>query len=332
MIKKIIKPIDDTFTDVVDDIVGRTTEEAISEFAQITQQEMQEEANQPDDMLKVQEGEFRLVAFRRKEIRSLFHENSWWFSVVDTVDALTDSLDAGAYWRKLKQRLKEEGSNETVTNCHGLKLKAIDGKMRETDCANIETLFRIIQSIPSPKAEPFKKWLAKVGYERILEIQDPEITVKRALHSYKAKGYPDEWVSARIQSMVSRKDVTNEWKNRGIQPGLEYALLTDAISLETFSLKTKDHREYKGLKKSHNLRDHMSPLELALVILGETTTAELARTQNVQGFKENKDVAKLGGKIAGGARKNIEDKIGRPIVTSKNYLPSNKEQKKLDDK
>jgi len=234
------------------------------------------------------------------------------------------------YWTDLKKKLQEEGFIELSDKIGQLKMKSgKDGKMYLTDCVDTETLFRLIQSIPSPKAEPFRKWLAKVGYERILETQDPEIAIKRAVYTYKAKGYPDEWVNARIQSIVSRKEVTNEWKKRGVQLGLEYALLTDAISKETFDIAIKKHKELKGLSKPHSLRDHMSPLELALVILGETTTAELARMQNAQGFKENQSAAILGGKIAGGTRKNIETKIHRSIVNSKNYL-SDKKQMLLD--
>ncbi len=330
---KIIEPIiDATFDDLTQEIVGRTTEEAISSFAKITQQEMVNEASSPKDMLNnLSEGDCRMVPFRRKEIRSVFYENSWWFSIVDVMGAIAETDRPGNYWTDLKRKLASQGFIELHEKIVPLKLEAVDGKMRETDCVDTETLFRVIQSVPSPKAEPFRKWLAKVGYERIQETQDPEIAIKRAIRTYKAKGYSDEWVNARIQSIASRKEITNEWKNRGIDEGLQYALLTDAISKETFNLKTKEHATLKGLPKHHNLRDHMSPLELALVMLGETTTAELARSNNAQGFKENKSAAELGGKIAGGARRNIEDKIGRSVVTDNNFLGGN-DQMDLENK
>jgi hypothetical protein len=327
--KDIIQPIDAEFDDLAQAIVGRSTDDAISTFARITQEDMAKEASQPDDMLRtLNEGDYRLVPFRAKNVRSVFHDNAWYFSVIDVIEAVAENeTRAGRYWADLKKKLASEGFSELPDKIGQLKMMAADGKMRETDCVDTETLFRLIQSIPSPKAEPFRKWLAKVGYERILETQDPEIAIKRAIHTYKAKGYSDEWVNARIQSIASRKDVTNEWKKRGIEEGLEYALLTDAISKGTFDLTTKDHGALKGLSKHHNLRDHMSPLELALVMLGETTTAELARTQNAQGFRENKSAAELGGKIAGGARKNIEDKIGRSVVTGANFLSGSKQGK-----
>ncbi len=318
---KTIEPIDAEFEELAQVVVGRTTEEAVKSFAKLTQEDMAREASQPKDMLNpLSDGEHRMVPFMRKKIRSLFRDNAWWFSVVDVIEAIAETDRPRTYWTDLKRRLASQGFNELHDKIVQLKMVAADGKMRETDCVDTETLFRMIQSIPSPKAEPFRKWLAKVGYERILETQDPEIAIKRAIHTYKAKGYSDEWVNARIQSIASRKEVTNEWKKRGIQEGLEYALLTDAISKGTFDLKTREHCELKGLAKHHNLRDHMSPLELALVMLGETTTAELARTQDAQGFNQNKSAAELGGKIAGGARRNIEDKIGRPVVTKRNFL------------
>lgn len=325
-----IEPIDAEFDDLADSLMTRTTEDAISSFARITQKDMKSEAEQPNDMFKtVSEGESRMVPFRRKDIRSIFHENSWWFSVIDVIEAVAENTTRpGPYWADLKKKLLKEGFLELFDKIEQLKMKSTkDGKQYLTDCVDTETLFRLIQSIPSPKAEPFRKWLAKVGYERILETQDPEIAIKRALYTYKAKGYSDEWVNARIQTIASRKEVTDEWKKRGIEAGKEYALLTDAIALETFDLNTKGHKSHKGLGKQHNLRDHMSPLELALVMLGETTTVELARTQNAQGFRENKTAATLGGKIAGGARKNIEDKIGRSVVTKDNFLPVSRQGK-----
>ena len=278
------------------------------------------------------EGEVQLVLFKGKEIRQVFHNNEWFFSVIDAIAAISESDQPSRYWNELKaQLIKKEGFSELFGNIEKLKMLGSDGKSYPTDAVNTETLFRIIQSIPSKKAEPFKKWLAKVGYERIQEFQDPEIAIKRALLTYKVKGYTDEWVNARIQSIVSRKEVTNEWSKRGIKDGLEYALLTDAISLGTFGLRTRDHKSIKDLKKSHSLRDHMSPLELALTMLGETTTAEIARSTDAQGFKDNKDAAKTGGQIAGNARKNIERKLNIKVVTGANFLKEKKEQTTLPE-
>lgn len=322
-----IEPIDAEFDELAESVIGKTTKEAIDKFARLTLEDMKKEGEQPDDLLKtVSDGEFRLVPFRRKKIRSVFHDNSWWFSVVDVIEAVAENESRpGRYWADLKRKIEKEGFNELSDKIGQLKMPSQkDGKMYLTDCVDTETLFRLIQSIPSPKAEPFRRWLARVGYERILEIQDPEIGIKRAISTYKAKGYPDDWINARVHSIVSRKEMTSEWANRGVE-GVEYAILTDAISKGTFDLKTKEYKSLKGLAKSQNLRDHMSPLELALVMLGETTTAELARTQDAQGFYENETAAELGGKIAGGARKNIEDKTGRPVVTKKNFLPVSKQ-------
>jgi hypothetical protein len=203
--------------------------------------------------------ETKLVVFQNKEIRRILHKGEWWFSVIDVCAVLTESTDAGAYWRKLKQRLKEEGS-EVVTFCHGLKLVAPDGKMRETDCANTEGLFRIIQSIPSPKAEPFKRWLAKVGYERVQEIEDPELATKRTCELYRAKGYSDEWIEKRMRGIAIRAELTEEWKNRKVGAEPEYAILTAEISKAAFGMTPGEYKEYKGLERE-NLRDHMTDLE-----------------------------------------------------------------------
>jgi len=329
MAKK-IDPIDANFDDLAKATMdNKTVDDAVAKFAGITQ-EMAAEQGQPKDLLNtVDEGDFRNVAFQRKQIRSVFHDDAWWFSVIDVIEAVTENnTRPRKYWSDLKRRMVKEGYTELSDKIGQLKLRSNkDGKMYLTDCVDTETLFRLIQSIPSPKAEPFRRWLAKVGYERILEEQDPEIAIKRALATYKAKGYTDEWINARLQTIASRKELTAEWQRRGIKEGFQYAALTDAISQETFNLKTGEHKSLKNLGKSHNLRDHMSSLELALTMLGETTTAELAKTQDAQGFKQNRDAAKLGGKIAGGARKNIEDKIGRSVVTSANHLPQNKQPK-----
>ena len=263
-----------------------------------------------------------LVVFQGKKIRRTWHNEEWYFSVVDVCEVLTDSVDAGAYWRKLKQRLTEEGS-EVVTFCHGLKLTAADGKKYKTDCSNTENIFRIIQSIPSKKAEPFKRWLAKVGYERIREIENPELAQERAKEYYKLKGYPKEWIDKRIRGIAVRQELTDEWDQRGIEEQKDYAILTNEISNATFGVSIKKHKQIKGLDpefKNQNLRDHMTDLELIFTMLGEASTTEIARTGDAQGFSENRDAARKGGKIAGGARQKLEKETGRPVVSSDNYL------------
>lgn len=238
--------------------------------------------------------------------------------MVDVVGALTESADAGAYWRKLKQRLNEEGS-EVVTFCHELKLPAPDGKMRETDCANTEGCFRIVQSIPSPKAEPFKRWLAKVGYERVQEIEDPELGTKRTRALYKAKGYPDGWVEKRMRGIAIREELTDEWSERGAQQARDYAILTAEISKAAFGLTPSQYKKLKGLERE-NLRDHMTDLELIFSMLGEAATTEIHRNEDSQGLPKLKDDAAAGGGIAGGARKNLEKKLGRSVMTKKGVL------------
>ena len=264
------------------------------------------------------EPEKHIALFRGKKIRRVIHENEWWFSVADVCEALTDSVDAGAYWRKLKQRLKEEGS-EVVTFCHGLKLEASDGKKYETDCANTEGLFRIIQSIPSPKAEPFKRWLAKVGYERIQEIEDPELATKRTRALYKAKGYSDGWIEKRMRGIAIREELTDEWDKRGIKEQREYAILTAEISKAAFGLTPGEYKKHKGLKRE-NLRDHMTDLEQIFSMLGEAATTEIARNKDAQGYHENKKIAKEGGQVAGKARKDLEKRSGKKVVSRENYL------------
>ncbi len=270
----------------------------------------------------------KINIFKGKEVRRTLHNDQWWFSVVDVCGALTDSADAGAYWRKLKQRLKAEGS-EVVTNCHGLKLKAPDGKNRTTDCANTEGIFRIIQSIPSPKAEPFKRWLAKVGYERVQEIEDPELATKRTRELYRAKGYSDDWIEKRMRGIAIRAELTDEWKNRDVGSSREYAILTAEISKATFGMTPTEYKEHKKLQRE-NLRDHMTDLELIFSMLGEAATTEITRTQDAQGFDENKVSANKGGKIAGDARKNLESETGEAVVSKENYLKmTQRERKKL---
>ncbi|MCY4642645.1 MAG: BRO family protein [Gammaproteobacteria bacterium] len=278
----------------------------------------------------LQEGDAQIALFRKKEIRQVFHNNEWYFSVVDVVHAIADTDRPSQYWNDLKTQLSDkEGFSELYGNIVKLPMPSADGKHRRTEAVNAETLFRVVQSIPSPKADPFKKWLARVGYERIQETQDPEIAIKRAMLDYKAKGYPDEWINERVQSIVSRKELTSLWKATGIK-ALEYALLTDAISLATFDLKTKQHKQVKGLNNSHNLRDHMTPIELALTVLGETMTSEVAKFKKAYGFGQHVDAAKVGGKVAGNTRRNIENLLNKKVVSEKNYLPKERKQRGLE--
>lgn len=259
--------------------------------------------------------------FEDQPIRTAWIENEeeWYFSVVDVVAVLTEQTDfekARKYWNKLKQRLKEEGS-QLVTNCHQLKMTAQDGKKRYTDVANTEQLLRLIQSIPSKKAEPFKMWLAQVGREHIDETIDPELTIDRALETYAKLGYDADWINQRLQTIRARKELTDQWKSHGVEQGREYAILTDEITKAWSGMSTRQYKNLKGLKKE-NLRDNMSTLELALNMLAEATTTELTKVQNPQGLKENQKVAKEGGVIAGNARKEIEDRTGQPVITFKN--------------
>ncbi len=260
----------------------------------------------------------KISLFKGNKIRKVFYQNEWWFSVVDVIEVLIDSVDAGAYWRKLKQRLSEEGS-EVVTFCHGLKLLAVDGKIRETDCSNTEGIFRIIQSIPSPKAEPFKRWLAKVGYERVEEIEDPELATKRTRELYKLKGYSDDWIEKRMRGIAIREELTGEWKNRGAQEQNDYEILTAEISKATFGVTPKEYKKLKGLKRE-NLRDHMDDFELIFNMLGERATTEIHRTEDSKGMEKLQDDAKAGGDIAGGAREKLEKRLKRSVVTKRNFL------------
>ena len=260
----------------------------------------------------------KIQLFENQSIRTAWDEENeeWFFSIVDVIKVLTESKDPSAYWRKLKQRLTEEG-NETVTNCHALKMKAADGKRRMTDVANTEQLLRLIQSIPSKKAEPFKMWLAQVGRERIEEIIDPELTIDRALETYAKKGYPADWINQRLQTIRARKELTDAWKEHGVEQGKEYAILTNEVTKAWSGMNTRQYKNLKGLKKE-NLRDNMSTLELALNMLAEATTTELTKAQNPQGLEENRVVAKTGGQIAGEARQRIERETGNPVITSQN--------------
>lgn len=251
-------------------------------------------------------------------------QEKWFFSIVDIVAILTQSVDPQAYWRKLKQRLKEDG-NETVTNCHALKMVAPDGKMRLTDVADTEQLLRLIQSIPSPKAEPFKLWLAKVGRERIDELEDPEIAINRALETYLRKGYSESWVNQRLKSIEVRKALTDEWDKGGIKKGLEYAILTDEITKAWAGLTTKEYKQLKNLKKE-NLRDNMTNMELILNMLAEASTTEIAQGENPEGLEQHKKVARRGGKVAAKARQELESESKRPVVTSLNAKSLKKKQ------
>ncbi|WP_298268696.1 Bro-N domain-containing protein [Geobacter sp.] len=271
--------------------------------------------------------ETKLVVFQGKEIRKTLHNGEWWFSVADVCGVLTDSADAGAYWRKLKQRLNEEGS-EVVTFCHGLKLVAPDGKLRATDCANTEGIFRIIQSIPSPKAEPFKRWLAKVGYERVQEIEDPELATKRTRELYRAKGYSEAWIEKRMRGIAIRAELTEEWKNRGVKEEPGYAILTAEISKAAFGMTPGEYKQFKGLDQE-NLRDHMTDLELIFSMLGEAATTEIARKKDARGFPENKVAAHKGGRIAGEAREKLEVETGGRVVTPENFLVEPESRKRL---
>jgi hypothetical protein len=268
--------------------------------------------------------------FETQKVRSVWNddEEKWYFSIIDVMAVLTESVDAPAYWRKLKQRLKAEG-NETVTNCHALKMQAPDGKMRMTDVADTEQLFRLIQSVPSPKAEPFKLWLAKMGRERIDEIEDPEIGIDRLMETYLKKGYSKEWVNQRLKSIEVRKELTDEWDKRGVKKGQEYAILTDEITKAWTGITTKQYKQLKDLKKE-NLRDHMTNLELVLNMLAEATTTEISKKKQPKTFNESKIIAKQGGTIAGNTRKEIEAKTGDKIVTGKNAKGlTNKKNKDL---
>ncbi len=260
----------------------------------------------------------KIALFEGAQIRRIFFENEWWFSIVDICNVLTESSNSGAYWRKLKQRLIAEGS-EVVTFCHGLKLPAPDGKQRETDCANTEGMFRIIQSIPSPKAEPFKMWLAKVGKERIDEIENPELGIERVKALYEKKGYPKEWIEKRLQGMAIRQKLTDEWDNRGAKTEIDYAILTNEIMQGAFSRKVDEHKKLKGLTKE-NLRDHMTDLELIITMLGDATTTKLTQEKDAREMPKLRGAAKDGGAVAGRTRKDIEQLTGSSVVSKENFL------------
>ncbi len=281
------------------------------------------------DKTKTVDAVTMIAVFKGRQVRRVLHEDKWWFSVVDVVGALTDSPDAGAYWRKLKQRLTEEGS-QVVTFCHGLKLPAADGKKYETDCADTEGVFRIIQSIPSPKAEPFKRWLAKVGFDRIKEIENPELATKRTRLLYKLKGYSDDWIEKRMRGIAIREELTDEWQKRGAQDEKDYEILTAEISKAAFGVTPSEYKAIKGLRRE-NLRDHMDDFELIFSMLGERATTEIHRQEDSKGVPKLKSDAHAGGSIAGNARIALEKRLKRPIVSNQNYLRQNEGQKRLKD-
>ena len=264
----------------------------------------------------------KLVVFQSKDIRRKWHEEEWFYSVVDVCGALTNSNNPRDYWYRIKKRVSDEEKAELSTICRQLKLSASDGKKYNTDCANSEGIFRIIQSIPSPKAEPFKRWLAKVGQDRLDEIENPELAQTRMKEIYEQKGYPKDWIDKRIRGIAIRQNLTDEWQERGIKDELDYAILTAEISKATFGMTPGEYKKFKNLpvKSKANLRDNMDDLELIFTMLGERMTTEISKEEEPDTFDENKNVAKRGGNVAGNARKNAEKELGRSVVSKKNYL------------
>jgi hypothetical protein len=262
--------------------------------------------------------QMKIDLFKGKEIRKVWHNNEWWFSVVDVIEVLTGSPRPRKYWSDLKNKLVDEGFTQLSDKIGQLKFPSSDGKSYLTDVATTETMLRVIQSVPSPKAEPFKRWIARVGFERIEEINDPSLAIKRARVTYVAKGYPDDWIDLRVQGIQKREELTEEWKGRGVQEK-EYGILTAEISKATFGITPNTHKKMKGIK-SQSLRDNMTPLELVFTMLGEVSTKEIAVTQDARGFDKNLGAAKDGGEIAGNARKELEKKTGKRVVSEKNSL------------
>ena len=261
----------------------------------------------------------KIAIFKKKKVRRTIHENEWWFSVVDVIEALTDSPNPRVYWGVFKGRIEKDEGIQLFTICKQLKLESSDGKMYETDCANTEGVLRIIQSIPSPKAELFKRWWARVGYERVQEIENPELATKRTRLLYKLKGYPDSWIEKRLRGIAIREELTDEWKKRGAQEQRDYEILTAEISKATFGITPDDYKKLKGLKRQ-NLRDHMNDFELIFTMLGERSTTEIHRQEASAGVPKLKSDANRGGKIAGVARKELEKELGRSVVSKKNFL------------
>jgi prophage antirepressor-like protein len=273
------------------------------------------------DLELIPEGELQICQFSGREIRKVLHNDEWFFCIADVVAAMTDSNRPGKYWSDLKIKLSgTEGFAQLSDKIGQLKIPSRDGKSYETDCGNTETIFRIIQSIPSPKAEPFKQWLARVGYERIQEHQNPSVAIKRAIVDYQLQGRSLDWVEARLRTIVSRKELCDEWQQRGIKESWEFAVLTDAISLGTFSKTVQEYKDHKGLGKNHNLRDNMTGIELILTMLGETATKQIAIAKDSRGFYENKVSAQAGGRIAGNTRRELEAQVKQTVVSSENNL------------
>ncbi len=260
----------------------------------------------------------KIIVFQEKQIRRVWHEEAWWFSIVDVVEVLTETANPRRYWSDLKRKLEAEGFGELYEKIVQLKLESSDGKKYATDCADTPTMFRIIQTIPSPKAEPFKRWLAQVGYERVQEIEDPELAAARARDLYRAKGYPEDWIEMRMKSIETRQQLTSEWKTRGVQEGKEYSILTAEIARATFGVTPSEHKEIKGLERQ-NLRDHMTNLELIFTMLGEETTRRNAIEDDAQKFEENKIAAKKGGRSAGKALKAYEKDTGKKVLSEQNF-------------
>lgn len=297
-------------------------EKARAQFANDMRQELEESGADFSEM--VPDGTIEVVPFKKKNIRRICQNGEWLFSIVDVIEAVTESDRPSKYWSDLKSKMiRSEGFKDISDNIGNIALPLSDGRMRGADVANAEVLFRIIQSVPSPKAEPIKRWLAKVAYERIQETQDPELAIKRAILTYQLQGRTDEWIERRIRSIVARNELTREWQKRGVKEGKDFAMLTNIISEETFGVGVQRHKRLKGLS-SQNLRDHMTDLELILTMLGETTTTTIARQRDAQGLYQNADAARAGGSIAGGARKQIESETGQKVVSSQNFLGARK--------
>ncbi len=327
--EQIAEPINATVDDVVDRIfntedgIEMSLEQALDRYSTASKEELEALGAEPSGFIV--EGEAQLVLFKGEEIRKIFHEGEWWFSVVDVVGAISQSSNPRRYWSDLKrQMIKNEGADELYENIVQLPMPSADGKFYNTDAVTTENLLRIIQSIRSPRAEPFKKWLAKVGYERIQEIQNPEIAIKRAILAYQLQSRTDDWIEKRIRSIVTRKELTSQWAKTGVQQGREYAILTNVIHAATFGGVTVDgHKKIKGLK-SQNLRDHMTDLELIFTMLGEKSTAEIAKARDAKDYKDNMQSAKAGGAVAGNAREQLELQTNTRVVSDKNFLRGNR--------